>query len=295
MEPHSKISVEEISEEEMKEIELMLGQVDGTKVSYSSNQTNLSENGRKKKKRKLNDENEYVAENSTSVTEEPNGDTTTSTELPRKSVQETSSSTEICIVDQPAFPSKEATIPILEQKIEVRRLPDILFPGIRVLFVGDNPGIKSAADGHWYAHATNHFWPLLFESGLIPEPLTSEKDMKVTKYGIGLTCLVGRSSRSSSELSKKELTNGLEELKEKLRKYRPQLVCFNGKGIYEEAVTGRLCKIGMQPVKLDAGEGYVVQCYVMPSSSARVKSHSRNDKLQCLKEIKVFLDSQGSV
>jgi len=66
-------------------------------------------------------------------------------------------------------------------------------------------------------------------------------------------------------------------------------VCFNGKGIYE-TVTKSTCKIGMQPKLLEVGDGVYLQCYVMPSTSARVKAYTREQKLDCLKEIKLYLE-----
>ena len=93
-------------------------------------------------------------------------------------------------------------------------------------------------------------------SGLLTKRLSSKDDQKLISYGIGLTCLVDRASRSSAELSKhvitntycqiklfsicKELERGFEELKEKIRIFKPKLLCFNGKGIYEEIVTKRM-------------------------------------------------------
>lgn len=169
-------------------------------------------------------------------------------------------------------------------------LPDYLVPNLQLVIVGDNPGIQSASKGRWYAHSSNHFWPLLQESGLIPHKLGPDEDYKLTQFGIGLTCLVPhKSTRSTAELSKEELKGGFELLKEKLLKVRPKLVVFNGKGIYEETVTGRICKLGLQPSPIRV-EGVEFPCFVMPSTSARVRMHSKNDKLNFFKDVKAFID-----
>ncbi len=68
----------------------------------------------------------------------------------------------------------------------MRTLSDIVEPGIKVLFVGTNPGAKSARIGHYFAGASNMFWKLLFESKLTHERLTTELDYKVIDYGYGL-------------------------------------------------------------------------------------------------------------
>ena len=69
-------------------------------------------------------------------------------------------------------------------------LPDYLQPGLRLVFVGFNPSMRSAAVGHYYAGPGNLFWPLLYETGLLPEPLTYAEDHRSLEFGIGLTDLV---------------------------------------------------------------------------------------------------------
>ena len=81
-------------------------------------------------------------------------------------------------------------------------LPDYLRPGLDVVFVGINPGLASAAQGRHYAGPGNHFWPLLYEAGFVPEPLTYEDDWRALDFAIGLTNLVERPSRGSGDLSR---------------------------------------------------------------------------------------------
>ncbi len=161
----------------------------------------------------------------------------------------------------------------------MKRLPDYLRPGLDLVFVGINPGLRSAATGHHYAGPGNHFWPLLHESGLVPEPLTCEQDARVLEWNIGLTNMVPRASRSLSDLSPAELRAGAEALRRKLLACQPRVVCFNGKRIYE-VFSGRRCGFGLQPDRLD---GTIV--YVMPSTSARTASHQRPDKLRFFREL----------
>ncbi|OGO50207.1 MAG: hypothetical protein A2148_04200 [Chloroflexi bacterium RBG_16_68_14] len=178
---------------------------------------------------------------------------------------------------------------------KLRHLPDYLRPGFDVVFVGINPGLASAAAGHHYAGPGNHFWPLLHRAGFVPEPLTYEDDWRVPEYGIGLTNLVDRPSRGSDELSREEMAAGAARLRRKLRRYRPRVVCFNGKAIYE-AFARRSCQFGLQPESLPAGrrgaEGALV--YVMPSTSARTASYQRDDKLRFLRELKRIVDREAS-
>src|SRR5688572_9055655 len=100
-------------------------------------------------------------------------------------------------------------------------VPDYLLPGLRLVIVGINPGNRSGATGHHYAWPGNHFWPVLYDSGLVPERLTFAEDHRVLEFGIGLTNLVDRPSRSADELSAAEMQAGAESLRAKLLAYRP--------------------------------------------------------------------------
>lgn len=151
-------------------------------------------------------------------------------------------------------------------------LPDYLQPGLRVVFVGFNPGTRSAAIGHYYAGRGNLFWPLLSASGLLPEPLTYNEDNRILEFGIGLTDLVKRSTPSSADLSTAEARAGAAILRPKLLTYAPRVVCFNGKGVYAW-YTQSLVTLGLQSETI--GETRV---FVMPSTSARNRHLSRTDK-----------------
>jgi mismatch-specific thymine-DNA glycosylase len=164
--------------------------------------------------------------------------------------------------------------------VVTRTLPDYLRPGLDLVFVGINPGIKSAGTGHHYAGPGNHFWPLLFESGIVTEPLTYCHDARVLEWKIGLTNIVDRPSRSASDLSSAELVAGGKVLRAKLARYHPRVVCFNGKRIYE-VFSGRPCSLGLQPESRGA-----TQLFVMPSTSARTAAYQRADKLRFFLDLK---------
>ena len=152
-------------------------------------------------------------------------------------------------------------------------LPDYLRPGLELVIVGINPGRRSVAAGHHYAGPGNHFWPLLYESRIVGEPLTFAQDPRVLEWGVGLTNMVARPSASISDLSLAELRSGAQILRQKLLRYAPRVVCFNGKRIYE-VFAGRACEFGEQRETLG-----VSQVYVMPSTSARTAAYQRADKL----------------
>lgn len=157
----------------------------------------------------------------------------------------------------------------------VKTLPDYLRGGLDLVFVGINPGMKSAATGHHYAGAGNHFWPLLHESGLVSEPLTYEQDARVLEWNIGLTNMVDRATPSVTDLSLDELRAGAQKLRKKLERHAPRVVCFNGKRIYE-VFAGHSCAFGLQPEHVVD----TATVFVMPSTSARTAAYQRADKLK---------------
>ena len=167
-------------------------------------------------------------------------------------------------------------------------VPDYLCEDLKLVIVGINPGNRSGETGHHYAWPGNHFWPLLYESGLLPERLTFAEDHRVLDYGIGLTNLVDRTSRSASDLSRDEMRAGTESLRAKLLACRPLVVCFNGKGIYEVFSGRKNRQLGRQPEML-AGS----LLFVTPSSSARTAAYQRDAKLRYYRELKALVDSAG--
>lgn len=163
---------------------------------------------------------------------------------------------------------------------------DHLRRGLDLVIVGINPGLASAAARSHYAGPTNHFWPLLYESGLIGEPLTYLQSSRVLLYGVGLTNLVNRPSRGMDNLSHQEMMDGAELLRAKLRRYRPRVVAFNGKLISEVFLLHKVA-FGVQPARW---EGMAV--FVMPSTSARAATYQRPAKLAFFQELKRLVDKE---
>ncbi|HBT17247.1 MAG TPA: mismatch-specific DNA-glycosylase, partial [Firmicutes bacterium] len=99
----------------------------------------------------------------------------------------------------------------------MNRLPDYLRKKMKILFIGYNPGLRSAELGHHYAGRSNSFFPFLYQSGLISEPLTYEDDaLLLPVYGYGLTNLVSRPSLGIKDLTKEDYREGAALLLSKL-------------------------------------------------------------------------------
>src|SRR5690348_3899303 len=108
------------------------------------------------------------------------------------------------------------------------RLKDRIRRDLDVLFVGINPGVRSAMTGHHFAGYSNRFWKLLSESGLVPEPLTYEEDSRLLEFGFGITNLVARPSPGINDLSPSEYVEGWHILERKIKRYRPRIVALVG-------------------------------------------------------------------
>lgn len=130
-----------------------------------------------------------------------------------------------------------------------QRLTDHIKPGVRILFVGINPGIRSAATGHHFAGYSNRFWKLLFESKLVPHPLTHQDDWRLPNWGLGLTNIIQRPSAGIDALKSEEYIAGRKRLIATVQYYRPRAIALLGVTIYRalfpEHRTGRIC-LGLQ-------------------------------------------------
>jgi TDG/mug DNA glycosylase family protein len=108
----------------------------------------------------------------------------------------------------------------------------VLEPGLRVILVGINPGVLSAQTGHHFAGPTNRFWGLLYEAGIVPQPITHEDDVRLPEWGIGMTNLVARPSPGIDDLSPVEYLEGWKILEKKIGRFRPEIVAFVGVTMY---------------------------------------------------------------
>jgi TDG/mug DNA glycosylase family protein len=142
-------------------------------------------------------------------------------------------------------------------------LPDYLAPGLEIVFVGINPGERSARIGHHYGNPRNPFWRLLHESGLTPRQLRPEEDHLLPTFGIGITDIVKRPSQGVADLTGAEFRRGRPALRTKLLRARPRIVCFNSKTAFVRFFRpGAFRRFGRQAVGIGAS-----RVFVMPSTS----------------------------
>jgi TDG/mug DNA glycosylase family protein len=111
-------------------------------------------------------------------------------------------------------------------------LHDILIPRPRILFVGINPSLRSEQAGHHFASPGNPFWRLLYAARLVSEELKCDDDRRLAEFGLSLTNLCARATRSAAELRPDEIKRGHKLLERKIQRVHPQVVAFVGVTIY---------------------------------------------------------------
>jgi len=126
-------------------------------------------------------------------------------------------------------------------------IPDIIAPGLNVLFCGINPGLMSEATGHHFARPGNRFWPALHLSGFTPARLRPCEQSRLIGYQMGITNVVQRASARADELSRDEFLTGGRALARKVRRFRPAWLAVLGVGAYRLTFGRPEAVVGEQP------------------------------------------------
>lgn len=146
-------------------------------------------------------------------------------------------------------------------------IPDSVRPGLQILFIGYNPSLRSGEMGHNYAGRGNRFWKLLFDAGLTERLMKPAEDRDLLSIGYGFTNIVARPTRRADEITAAEYAEGRMRLRELLSQIKPKIVCFVGKGVYEQYACRKDIPWGAQAVETVPG----VIDFVAPSSSGLVR------------------------
>lgn len=127
-----------------------------------------------------------------------------------------------------------------------RLLPDVVAPGLTVLFSGINPGLLSAWSGHHFARPGNRFWPCLAASGFTPRLLAPHEQADLLDLGLGITNVVSRATATAAELSRAELQQGGTRLVAFVRRWRPAYLAVLGVTAYRAAFEEPKAALGEQ-------------------------------------------------
>ncbi len=145
----------------------------------------------------------------------------------------------------------------------MREVRDVIGPDLAILFVGFNPGARSAITGHHFAGHSNRFWKLLAAAGLTPRQFRPEEDGDLLTLGLGITNIVARPTRAAAEITAEEYRLGREDLRRKLARWQPRIACYAGIGVYREFAGLREVACGRQPQSVVPG----IVDFVVPSPS----------------------------
>jgi double-stranded uracil-DNA glycosylase len=143
-------------------------------------------------------------------------------------------------------------------------VPDLVGPGLKLLFVGINPGLWTAATQTHFAHPGNRFYPALSVAGIVDrdldrgEPMTDEDRAYLTKRGIGITNLVNRATVRADELSPVELRAGRTRLEDFVSLHHPAVVAVAGVTAYRVAFANPSAKLGAQIDRLAGAQVWIV-------------------------------------
>jgi double-stranded uracil-DNA glycosylase len=129
-------------------------------------------------------------------------------------------------------------------------IPDVIAPGLRVLFAGINPGLYSAATGHHFARPGNRFWPALYHSGFTPRLLRPDEQGQLLGLGLGITNVAARATARAAELSPAELRAGADLLDGKLSQFTPRWLAVLGVTAYRTAFGVPEAAVGPQPAAI---------------------------------------------
>jgi double-stranded uracil-DNA glycosylase len=166
------------------------------------------------------------------------------------------------------------------------RLRDRVAPGLHVLFVGINPGVRSAITGHHFAGYSNRFWKLLWDARLVPEPVTFADDGRLPQWGFGITNLIARPSPGIDDLRPAEYVDGWRVLERKIARLRPTIVAFIGVTLYravlpmlddDGAVVVRSSRASVLGLRTQTIRG--ARVFVLPNPSGRNANFSYAEML----------------
>ncbi len=173
----------------------------------------------------------------------------------------------------------------LEQARE-RTLDDVLAPDLRVLLVGINPGLYSAAIGHNFGRPGNRFWKVLALAGFTPRVLAPHEEGELLRYGLGLTNLATRATARADELTRVELNQGGARLAQLASTLRPKVVAILGVSAYRVAFQKPKAQLGLQPELLAQS-----RLWVVPNPSGLNAHHQLPELTRLFAELRAFAEA----
>lgn len=170
--------------------------------------------------------------------------------------------------------------------VAAKPLPDVLGRDLRVLFVGVNPGLRSAQVGHNFAGPGNRFWKALHRAGFTPRVLAPEEDVLLPTLGLGITNIADRPTRAAAELSRDELRAGAAQLEALVAELAPRLVAIVGITAYREAFARPKAVLGLQDEPIGGRP-----VWVLPNPSGLNANHQLPDLARLYGEAREYAET----
>ena len=166
-----------------------------------------------------------------------------------------------------------------------RTVPDLIAPGLRVLFCGINPGLYSGATGHHFARPGNRFWPTLHAAGFTDRLLHPSEERELLARGYGITNLVARATATAAELTADELAAGGARLRAKVEQYRPRVLAVLGISAYRLAFNQPRAALGPQAETIGA-----TRLHILPNPSGLNAHYTPADLARVYREFRETIE-----
>ena len=177
-------------------------------------------------------------------------------------------------------PTKEELIAAASKTV-----PDLIAPGLKVLFCGINPGLYSGATGHHFARPGNRFWPALYGAGFTNRLLAPSEESELLRSGYGITNVAERTTAGAAELSPEELKRGGRRLRAKVEKNKPQFLAVLGIGAYRMAFGHPKANLGKQPEMIGS-----TKIWVLPNPSGLNAHYQLKDLIKMFRELRIEVE-----
>lgn len=171
-----------------------------------------------------------------------------------------------------------------------KSVPDVIAPGLRVLFCGINPGLYTAAVKRHFARPGNRFWPALYASGFTERLLSPFEEHELLKSGYGITNVVGRATATAAELSAQEFVDGGRKLEAKVRRYQPKFLAVLGIGAYRMAFNRPKAQLGRQSETIS---GSII--WALPNPSGLNAHHQPKDLARMFRDLLSAVEDECAV
>jgi len=161
---------------------------------------------------------------------------------------------------------------------------------VRVLFVGINPGVRSSLTGHHFAGFSNRFWKLLYESRLVPDPITFADDDRLPEWGYGVTNIVRRPTPGIDTLRPEEYVAGRARLRAKVRRFKPAVVAMVGLTVFRAMFPERKGAVALGLREETMAESAV---FVLPNPSGRNANYSYAEMLAAFRALRRYVNASS--